>query len=79
MTGDAGSDLFAFGTNWSFDTINNFEGGVDKIDLRGSGLTFSDLTVTDYFGFATVISSAAGEIQLVGVDPNQVTAADFLV
>jgi Ca2+-binding RTX toxin-like protein len=77
MYGGFGVDTFVFGTEWSYDYIVDFEEG-EKIDLSGSGLTFADLTIEDLFGFATVITSSAGQIQLSNVDWTTVTEDDFI-
>jgi len=84
FTFDGEQDLFVFGTSWGSDNIADFEDGIDRMDLTGSSLQFSDLTIEDAFGgggFATRISATdapgVGEIVLF-VDPANITAEDFM-
>jgi Ca2+-binding RTX toxin-like protein len=76
----AGVDQFKFGTQWGNDTIQDFEDGVERIDLSASGLSFADLTIEDPFGFGdrTLISSSAGSITVTGVPPSAITEGDFI-
>lgn len=48
MVGGNGRDVFAFDTDWGYDTIRDFESGVDRIDLRGvDGLdSFQQLSIS---------------------------------
>ena len=73
MSGGTGVDRFVFGEVWSAstfsgDSISDFEDGVEKIDLRGTGLTFEDLTIenVDYgsFAYATITNETAGFIEV---------------
>lgn len=84
--GGAGADLFVFGATWTTpgigyqDVIADFDDGLDKIDLRGSGLSFADLVIYDS-GYSTIITSTAGQIEvtLVGQpSAGAITQADFL-
>jgi Ca2+-binding RTX toxin-like protein len=81
MSGGAGLDEFVFGAIWSSsiffgDTISDFEDGVEKIDLRASGLTFADLTIGT-FGVSATITSIAGFIEVSGL-AGQIAEDDFL-
>jgi len=55
LTGGTGGDLFQYDTTtWGFDIVTDFQNGTDSIDLRGSGLTFTDFTeVTTGSGMIT--------------------------
>ena len=83
--GGAGRDLFVFGATWTSvtgfqDVIADFENGLDKIDLRGSGLTFKDLSINDS-GYSAIITSSAGQIEVTVVgqpSAGALTQADFL-
>ena len=83
--GGAGKDLFVFGATWTAatgfqDVIADFEDGLDRIDLRGSGLTFADLSIDDS-GYSAVITSSAGRIEVTVVgqpSAGALTQADFL-
>ena len=69
--GGEGLDQFVFGDVWNTpdtgfqDVISDLEDGVEKIDLRGSGLEFGDLTI-DNSGFSAIITSSAGRIEVDG-------------
>jgi hypothetical protein len=82
LTGGAGADRFLFAeTDWGLDTITDYEDGVDRIDFRGSGLTFSDLTFGPNGGNARIRYTNAGEtniIDLIGVDQSVLTETDFI-
>lgn len=82
--GGAGVDQFVFGAVWTSpsngfqDVISDFEDGIEKIDLRGSGLTFADLVIgDDGFGFSAIITSSAGRIEVSGL-AGQITIDDIL-
>ena len=47
------------------------------IDLRGSGLTEGDITITDD-GFSTIVTSSAGRIEVFGLAGQITLDADFL-
>jgi Ca2+-binding RTX toxin-like protein len=78
---DGAQDLFVYGaTPWGSDTVVfEFEDGVDLFDLRGSGLTFGDLTIVND-AFQDQIISSLGQIDILERldEPVDITAADFL-
>lgn len=76
LIGGEGVDRFVFGETWGGSLIQDFHDGVEKIDLRGLGLAFADLTISGSDGL-TIISSSHGTIALT-LSPAQLTAADFL-
>jgi Ca2+-binding RTX toxin-like protein len=87
MSGGSGADLFVMGSTWNTegfaDAIYDFEDGIDRIDLRGSGLTFADLTITDAeHGYTTLITSSAGQLEVsfnpFESIPGRITEADFI-
>ena len=93
MSGGDGEDLFVFGDKWSSsgtsrDTISDFDDGVEKIDLRGSELTFEDLTienmvVSDFFSFARISHEDAAIEVRADFDENfqshvHIDSSDFL-
>jgi Ca2+-binding RTX toxin-like protein len=94
FTGGAGLDRFVFGAQWSSSTFSgdiiwDFEDDVEKIDLRGTGLTFEDLTIENispnsFFSFAKISNADAGLIEVrTTFDENfmahvHVDASDFL-
>ena len=82
FVGGQGVDTFVFGAIWTnassgfTDVIYDFEDGVEKIDLRDSGLTFADLLITDD-GFSAIITATAGRIEVAGL-AGQIAINDFL-
>jgi hypothetical protein len=83
---DQSQDLYVYGSGpWSTpdsffgDVLFGFEDGIDLFDLRGSGLTFADLTIVNE-EFQTTITSSLGKITIFESfdQPVEITAADFL-
>ncbi|WP_057715537.1 MULTISPECIES: hypothetical protein [Pseudomonas] len=69
-----------FPSLWGTDTIADFEGGTDLINLSVSGLTFANLTVGEQFGEAVITVTGqpgVGSITLTGVPQAAITEADF--
>lgn len=61
------------------DVLFDFEDGLDKFDLRSSGLVFADLTIVNE-DFQTTITSSRGTISIFeSFDQRvEITEADFL-
>jgi Ca2+-binding RTX toxin-like protein len=78
LVGDVGNDRFLLSTNSGIDTIFDFEDGIDLIALD-SGLTFSQLSITDSNSLTLIRLSATNEIlaTLNGVTANQISIVDF--
>ena len=82
---DGAQDLFVFtGTGrWSEegsffgDQVDQFEDGIDKFDMRGSGLQFSDLVIDNDGDFGPTITSDRGQIT-VGTFGAFIDESDFL-
>jgi Ca2+-binding RTX toxin-like protein len=77
---DGAQDLFVYGTeDWGSDIIFGFEDEVDLFDLRGSGLTFADLTIVNE-DFQTTITSSRGTITIFENfnEPVTIGEGDFL-
>jgi Ca2+-binding RTX toxin-like protein len=84
LSGGADSDRFIFRGNFGNDIVLDFEDGSDKLDLRGSNLTSSDLVITQQSGYVEVIvrddnQHAVGTISLIGLAVGQVTLGDFIL
>ena len=63
------------------DTVEQFEDGIDLFDLRGSGLTFDDLTIIEEeFQTSIIANDGRGQITIFESfgQPVDITAADFL-
>ncbi|MFZ4409274.1 MAG: VCBS domain-containing protein, partial [Paracraurococcus sp.] len=81
LTGGAGADIFVADTV-SYDAVNDFVHGTDRIDLTAAGYTsFAQaMARTVQIGSDTVINTAAGAaIRLVGVSRSILTAGDFIL
>lgn len=81
LTGGTGADIYAFRTGDGTDTIKDFNAAEgDKLDLSGTGLTFSDLQnqgrITQS-GSSTIITLGSGLV-LENVVATTLTAAQFL-
>jgi len=82
LTGGTGADQFIWNANSNLgsDHVTDFENGIDKIRLIGTGATqFSDLTIGhDVNGWATITLANGTVITLDGVLQSAVDATDFL-
>jgi len=80
LTGSGGTDSFVFDTaNFGNDTIIGFANGLELMDFRGSGLSFSDLTINTGASNTTISVSASpsNQITLNGIT-SVIDANDFL-
>ena len=78
LRGGMGNDLFVYSTGNGNDTIEDFQNGLDKIDVSGTGITsFSNLTITATAG-NVIIGVADGTITLTGVTIGIVDTGDFI-
>ena len=76
--GDGFADTFVFGPLASGPaTIQDFEAGIDRIDLSWLALGMSDVTVMDVAGVTHVVVGYL-DVVLEGVAAASVTAADFI-
>ncbi|MGD1902664.1 MAG: spondin domain-containing protein [Geitlerinemataceae cyanobacterium] len=78
LTGGAGEDIFLLRSGDGSDTITDFFVGIDTIGLSG-GLAFSDLTLGDSAGGATLTVNSSSELlaTLTGVTASQLSSANF--
>ena len=85
---DGAEDLFVYtgAGRWSEegsffgDTMSGFDDGIDRIDLRGSGLQFSDLVIDNDGDFGPTVTSERGQITLSVFFPDEVVLdeSDFV-
>ncbi len=84
LKGGAGADTFRFSGLWGADTVSDFQNGSDRIDLRGEGLRFRELSIlqrdADSDGRAddVVIKADGQTISLLNLKASLVGASDFL-
>jgi Ca2+-binding RTX toxin-like protein len=78
LVGGQGADTFVFGKKFGFDWIEDFEDGVDMIDLSALGITYDDLTINPVGFVETEIIYGSNLIVLLNVTPAQIDASDFI-
>ena len=81
LVGGHGRDLFVYDdADFGRDRIVDFEDGLDRLDFSGSGLRWSDLSISNNGkGHAVVrVDGANGKIVLEGVDASLIGQDDFI-
>jgi Ca2+-binding RTX toxin-like protein len=81
LKGGTGQDTFVFesGTGTDSDSITDFTGGEDVIDLTAYGLTSTaDLTITNDGGNAVIKLPGGDSVTLLATDETALTDADFV-
>jgi Ca2+-binding RTX toxin-like protein len=79
LNGGFGADRFRYpAALFGKDTIQGFQNGIDKIDLRGSGLTFASFTETQVGADTVLTLTAAHTITLKAINAALIDAGDFL-
>ena len=79
MTGGSGADRFRYTESvFDHDIITDFADGQDLIDLTGSGLVFSDFTITQQGTDTLVSRNASHDILLQNITAIDITVADFV-
>jgi Ca2+-binding RTX toxin-like protein len=84
LWGGGNADVFQFRGNWGADKIVGFQNGLDKLDLRTTGLTFQDLAIgaadLDHDGLVddAVIHGNGHSIALLNLKAALIDASDFL-
>ena len=84
LAGGLDADIFRFRGSWGSDRITDFENGVDRIDLRTTGLSFGRLSISqqdvDRDGLVDdVMIRAGGEsIALINEKVSAIGVPDFL-
>lgn len=74
-----GADLVKLSGHWGVDGVSGFSGhwgDGDRLDFRGSGLTFADLTIAR-FGDTVLVAHGSDAVGLWGVT-QELNASDFL-
>jgi serralysin len=84
LTGGSHADIFRFSGKWGRDKICDFKDGIDRIDLRGNGLSFDKLLITtgnadtDRLADDMIIKANGQSIALLNVKAALIGASDFL-
>jgi parallel beta-helix repeat protein len=78
LVGAEGTDIFVVAPNQGQDFIEDFQDGVDKIQLSG-GLSFGSLNIYSQGGFTVVSAGNQGLVTVKNISPSQLTSGDFVV
>lgn len=84
LFGGSGADTFQFRGAWGNDRVADFQDHIDRLDLRGTGLTFANLAITaadaDHDGHVddAMIHAGGQSIAVYNLKASLVGAADFL-
>lgn len=80
LNGGAGADTFVFGVAHSRDVIEDFQSGVDTIEIRGIPGTddFGDLVIFTNGEGGSFIKIGGGRIELIGIGTSDVDSGDFV-
>ncbi|MFM9941140.1 MAG: ExeM/NucH family extracellular endonuclease [Hyphomicrobiaceae bacterium] len=80
LLGGADGDIFTFGNGWGLDRIDDFENGVDSLDLAGvTGLdAFSQLAVTQV-GADVEIAFGGNKITIANTSATLITQDDVII
>ncbi len=77
LEGGAGSDRFVFGLTDGRDTISDFEGDLDLIQITGGPADFSDLFISNADGGA-LVGFAETRVLIDGFEANDLNDSQFL-
>lgn len=79
LSGSSGVDRYVFDVaNFGNDTITDFANGSERMDMRGSNLSYSDLTITQSGGDTVIsVNGATDTITLENVT-TVIDASDFI-
>ena len=78
LEGSSSADVFVFGDNWGQDQINAFVDGDDLIDLSQSGVSFSDLTISQVGSDAKIEDMNGNSILVIDVQVSNLSQDDFI-
>ena len=76
-SGGGGVDVFIFEGAFGNDTITDFEDGIDLLDLEGTGLSFTDLSISASDSDTLIEDGLGNSITLTGIDSSLITVDDF--
>ena len=79
LAGGAGADLFAFtARGWGTDIVTDFARGTDRLDMRGTGLSLADVSLSWNGTQETVRFRGIADTIVLQAQASAVTASDFL-
>jgi len=79
FVGGDGADKFVFLNTWGSDIISDYEDGSDLLDISGTELGFSDLSLIQVREHAMISDPLGNSVRLDNTDVSIVDSADFLV
>lgn len=85
LIGGADADIFRFRGAWGKDKVLDFKDGLDRLDLRGNGLSFNEISIARVNGDSDgvkddVLIQANGQsITLLNLKASLLSASDFLL
>lgn len=80
LVGGDGFDVFFFGFGGGNDRVNDFEIGIDQLDVQDGGLFFDELTIATQGNNLLVTHTDIGDtILLVGLGGETLTENDFII
>lgn len=77
LNGGAGKDIFDFRAGDGRDIVQDFQNGIDRLDLRGLASGVDDITVAQS-GANAVLRTGDVQITLLGVTGTLIDASDFI-
>ena len=80
LYGGDGSDEFFFNiSEFGQDRIYDYEDGSERLDFKGSGLTYSDLSIVSDGGSTVIeVTETGNSVTLVGIDASLIGQDDFI-
>ncbi len=78
LYGGAGADVFAYSSDTRYDRVQDFEDGIDRIDMTGFGtVDFADIAVADYGAWVALTYDAGGVVHGMYLRGPGLTSADL--
>lgn len=77
MTGGAGADTFVFTARSGWDTVTDFEDGIDVLSITFAGQSYASINITQV-GADLRVWYGSGGIVLEDTDRSEISASDFL-
>lgn len=78
LTGGAGGDIFFFRPGFGADTIDDFQPGLDRVDLTSLPITYADLSMTDLDSGVQMSISGSGMLKRLDIHNPLICPRDFV-